>query len=206
MTRPTQEQRGPAGWPAACLLALALGVPGRPAAGTAAEPVEDLSRAMRPHLERQASALNRQGVRLYRQGRHAEATRLLEQALALRQWLYPPSEYPHGHRDLALSLQHLGLVLKIQAQYRRALPLCQQALAMDQALYPAGHPAMGITLNNLGTLLYQQGEFQRALAGERGPAFDKVVRLPAAAPGETGPGGKAPVKLWAGFVLSGAGR
>jgi hypothetical protein len=47
------------------------------------------------------------------------------------------------------------------------------------------------------------------LARSRGPDFEKEVRRPADPPppsteGKTGD--RAPVKLWAGFVLSGAGR
>jgi CHAT domain-containing protein/tetratricopeptide (TPR) repeat protein len=56
--------------------------------------------------------------------------------------------------------------------------------------------------------LYHHPERIGMLAGERGPNFDKVVRLSA------GPNkgvkasleGKAPTKVWAGFVLSGLGR
>jgi CHAT domain-containing protein/tetratricopeptide (TPR) repeat protein len=56
--------------------------------------------------------------------------------------------------------------------------------------------------------LYHHPERIGVLAQERGPNFDKVVRLPAAPDKgvKTQPGGKAPTKLWAGFVLSGLGR
>jgi CHAT domain-containing protein/Tfp pilus assembly protein PilF len=56
--------------------------------------------------------------------------------------------------------------------------------------------------------LYHHPERIVALAKERGPNFDKVVRLPLTPDKETKPRpkGKAATKLWAGFVLSGLGR
>jgi CHAT domain-containing protein len=55
--------------------------------------------------------------------------------------------------------------------------------------------------------LYHHPERIAALAKERGPNFDKVVRLPVTRDKgtKTQPGGKAATKLWAGFVLSGLG-
>jgi tetratricopeptide (TPR) repeat protein len=56
--------------------------------------------------------------------------------------------------------------------------------------------------------LYHHPERIAALAKERGPNFDKVVRLPLTPDKETKPSlkGKAAIKLWAGFVLSGLGQ
>jgi CHAT domain-containing protein len=47
-----------------------------------------------------------------------------------------------------------------------------------------------------------------SLAKERGPDFDKVVKLPVKPPRGKKPqqGGKSAPKLWAGFVLSGVGH
>jgi CHAT domain-containing protein len=55
--------------------------------------------------------------------------------------------------------------------------------------------------------LYRHPEAVRALARRRGPAFDKAVKR-VARPTAKGQGrrGRAPVKHWAGFTLSGAGR
>jgi CHAT domain-containing protein len=49
--------------------------------------------------------------------------------------------------------------------------------------------------------LYRHPDRIPALARERGPDFDRVARRPPA-----GGGARAPARLWAGFVLSGAGR
>ena len=50
--------------------------------------------------------------------------------------------------------------------------------------------------------LYYHPERMPQLARERGPAFDRVARRPASPQAA----GRAPARLWAGFVLSGAGR
>jgi CHAT domain-containing protein len=50
--------------------------------------------------------------------------------------------------------------------------------------------------------LYHHPERIPQLARARGPDFEKAARLPAARPA----GARAPARLWAGFVLSGAGR
>jgi len=54
--------------------------------------------------------------------------------------------------------------------------------------------------------LYHHPERIASLAKERGPDFDKLVKLPATPPKEAKPANKASVKLWAAFVLSGAGK
>jgi CHAT domain-containing protein/tetratricopeptide (TPR) repeat protein len=56
--------------------------------------------------------------------------------------------------------------------------------------------------------LYHHPERIPALARERGPNFDKVVRLPVqpASARKPSQAGKSATKLWAGFVLSGIGR
>jgi CHAT domain-containing protein/Tfp pilus assembly protein PilF len=52
--------------------------------------------------------------------------------------------------------------------------------------------------------LYRHPERIPALARQRGPDFDKTARLPAASGAASAR--RAPARLWAGFVLSGAGR
>jgi tetratricopeptide (TPR) repeat protein/CHAT domain-containing protein len=52
--------------------------------------------------------------------------------------------------------------------------------------------------------LYQHPERIPALARQRGPDFEKTARLPPASRVASSP--RAPARLWAGFVLSGAGR
>jgi CHAT domain-containing protein len=65
-----------------------------------------------------------------------------------------------------------------------------------------------VALREAQLTLYHHPERIPSLAKERGLKLDEVVALPAGA--EKDPkaptSGKAPTKLWAAFVLSGAGR
>jgi CHAT domain-containing protein/Tfp pilus assembly protein PilF len=65
-----------------------------------------------------------------------------------------------------------------------------------------------VALREAQLTLYQHPERIASLAKERGPNFEKVVRLPVTPDKGTkaSPKGKAATKLWAGFVLSGLGR
>jgi CHAT domain-containing protein/tetratricopeptide (TPR) repeat protein len=74
-------------------------------------------------------------------------------------------------------------------------------------LWGEGQPSLA-ALRAAQLTLYRHPERIGDLAKERGPDFDKIIRLPVLPnPGASeAPGGTAPVKLWAGFVLSGVGR
>jgi len=63
-----------------------------------------------------------------------------------------------------------------------------------------------VALREAQLTLYHHPERIASLAKERGPDFDKLVQLPATPPKEAKPANKSPVKLWAAFVLSGAGK
>src|SRR5262249_48038721 len=87
----------------------------------------------------------------------------LQQALAMRQKVYPPKDYPQGHPDLAASLNDLGSLLRAQGDYVRAREYYQQALAMGQKLYPKkdypnGHPLLETTRPHLASLPSRQPE------------------------------------------------
>jgi tetratricopeptide (TPR) repeat protein len=96
---------------------------------------EDLT-APEQRLAERATALSQQADAEYERGRYAEATQLLQEALTIREQLYPKGKYPQGHTDLALSLNDLGTLLKAQGDYGKALACYQKALAMFESLYP----------------------------------------------------------------------
>jgi tetratricopeptide (TPR) repeat protein len=133
---------------------------------------DDLTPEQRKRLESEAAALTKKGVQLYGQLKYAEAIQLTEQALAIRQRLYPSSRFPNGHPDLATSLNNLGVLHQTRGAYGKALPYFEQALAMRQRLYPGGHPDLATSLNNLGTLLHMQGEHGKAL-----PYFEQALAM-----------------------------
>jgi CHAT domain-containing protein len=101
-------------------------------------------------------------------GQAAKALPYFEQAVAMRQKLYPAARYPDGHPDLAQSLNNLGFGLQAMGLAAKALPYYEQSLAMRQDLYPAarypvGHPDLATSLDNRGALLLALGQAPKAL-------------------------------------------
>src|SRR5262249_3493053 len=118
----------------------------------------------RGEVETRATALNAAGMAHYQRAQQGQAEQAWRQALALRQQLYPPKDYPEGHPDLATSLSNLGALLMARGEYVPAEKYYREALAMYQRLYPQerfpqGHPDLAQSLNNLGALLDARGEY-----------------------------------------------
>jgi CHAT domain-containing protein/Tfp pilus assembly protein PilF len=133
-----------------------------------AEIAGDLTKEQRQQLQSRAAALNGEAVRLYQQGQYAAATKVLQQAIALFDRLYPKERYPQGHPHLATSLDNLGVLLGKLGEYGRAMDYAQKALVMRQRLYPKerypqGHPHLATSLNNLSLLQHSQGEYAQAV-------------------------------------------
>jgi len=105
----------------------------------------------------QADELNRQVVRLYGEGRYAEAVTLAERALALREKVFGPE-----HPSVAHALSNLATLYKAQFDYVRAEPLLRRALVVyEKALGPQS-PDVTLTLNNLAVLYGETGDYARA--------------------------------------------
>ncbi len=95
----------------------------------------------------------------------------------MEQALYPEERYPHGHRDVAESLNNVGVLLLAQGSKGEARGYLERALAMTQALYPKewypqGHPGLAERLGNLGGLLFRQGRYDEAK-----PFFQQAVDM-----------------------------
>src|SRR5262245_10120742 len=106
---------------------------------------QELTAEERSRLRKEARLLNQRGISLYQQGRLVEATKVLEQVLAIQQKVYPPELYPEGHSELATSLNNLGTLLRARGEYAQAEQHLRQALTMGLKLYPKerypeGHP------------------------------------------------------------------
>jgi CHAT domain-containing protein/Tfp pilus assembly protein PilF len=127
----------------------------------------DLTPARKAELVKQSVELDKRAVELCRQGKYVEAVGPVEQALALRQLLYPSTKYPDGHPDLATTVNWLGALLNACGEYARGQAYCERALAMFERLYPAtrypaGHPMLAVSLKSLGEVLQARGESARA--------------------------------------------
>jgi tetratricopeptide (TPR) repeat protein len=155
-------------WVVCCGATLLVLLAACPSRAAAEDPPKDPNPEEGARLEKLAKDLDGRAVALYGQGHYPEATKLLQEALEIRQKLYPPQRYPQGHPNLAASLAWRGFLLKAQGDYGPALDYFRQALRMHQQLYPKerypqGHPALATSLNNLGSLLQDQGEYGQAL-------------------------------------------
>ena len=83
--------------------------------------------------------------------------------------LFPVEQFPNGHKQWAYSVQGMGNVLRALNEPEKALPYCEQALAMNRKLYPverfpAGHPDIARALQDLSESWRALTQFDRALA------------------------------------------
>ncbi len=102
------------------------------------------------------------GVKAYRAGKPAEATKAFEAALEVSRGLYPREEFPDGHANLVLILHNLAFVYQSQGKYAAAEPFCKDALAMTRRLFKGDHPNVATSLENLAGLYRAQGKYAAA--------------------------------------------
>ena len=100
------------------------------------------------------------------EGDFAQARRFYQAALRMCQSLYPESQYPRGHPQLAGILLNLGTLLEAQGTHGEARGYYERALEMREAFYPEdrypqGHPDLADSLNTLGWLLRGPGCLRR---------------------------------------------
>jgi len=95
----------------------------------------------------------------YEQAHYAAAEAALRKVLA-------------AHKDDALVLSLLGLVLLDQANYSEAEPLLKRALAIDEKALGPDHPGCATDLNNLGWLYREQGKYADAE-----PLFRRAIAI-----------------------------
>ena len=118
--RDPASRRMPPGRSSAVLALLFLLVPGPILpAGRADDPPERLTPEQRQELQRQAVEHFKAGQQAYQRGDLTTAVEETRQSLRLFERLYPKTDYPKGHPDLATSLHNLGLVLQSQGDLRR---------------------------------------------------------------------------------------
>jgi CHAT domain-containing protein/Tfp pilus assembly protein PilF len=105
----------------------------------------------------EAEQLNKQVLKLYNEAKYSTAIPLAERALAIREKILG-----NIHRDVATSLNNLGLLYKEQGNYQKAEPLYQRALAINEKLLGQEHLGVTPSLSNLATLYQNQGKYQQA--------------------------------------------
>lgn len=113
---------------------------------------------------------------------HYQHGRLQQATASARQALRYARRPPHDPHALALSLNNLGLMYKLQGQSARAERLFRQALPLVEASQGPHHPDTAGCLNNLATLLHAQ---QRHTEAE--PLLLRVLAIREAALGPDHP-------------------
>ncbi len=92
-------------------------------------------------------------------GLYDRALPLAQEALRLRRQAFPARS-----AEVAASLDQLGEIFRLEADFARAEPLLREALAARRASLGADDPAVIQSLGHLGRLLEDQGQFARAEA------------------------------------------
>jgi CHAT domain-containing protein/Tfp pilus assembly protein PilF len=165
---------------AAAVLSLLVTALSSRAAGAADQP-ERLTAEQRKELEQRANDLSNAGFQLYQRWAIAPALEKTNQALQIRERLYPKSEYPDGQPKLAESLTAMGKLLQAQGAYGEARAYYERALAMNQSFYrkerySRGHPELANSVLNLGVVLQAQGDYGEArVYYERALAMRQVL-------------------------------
>jgi CHAT domain-containing protein/tetratricopeptide (TPR) repeat protein len=126
--------------------------------GGAAEGSED--------LRRRAAGLDQKAQQQFREGRHDEALRSLNEALAVLRQLYPRDKYPRGHRELAFGLGRRAELHKAQGDFPSAQACFEETLAAFETLYPKDEFPRG--REELITCLYYLAEVRGAREDFRG--------------------------------------
>lgn len=124
-------------------------------------PPERLTAEQRRKLEQEADELEKAVLDLYQSGDHRPALEKAGQGLRIRERLYPRSEHPLGHPDLAGALRDLGILHRAVQDPVEARAYLRRALAMYEVLYPReryprGHAGLAKTLTSLGTVAMDQ--------------------------------------------------
>ena len=106
---------------------------------------------------RQADALSRRVVLLYRRRKSAEAIDLAKQAIELK-----IETLGKEHPSYATSLNNLAMLYKSMGDYARAEPLYVEAKKICEKTLGKEHPSYAASLNNLAVLHASVGDYARA--------------------------------------------
>jgi CHAT domain-containing protein/tetratricopeptide (TPR) repeat protein len=106
---------------------------------------------------REAEQLNQRAVRLFQEGRYAEAIPLAERALALVEKVLGPN-----HISVAGALNNLASMYFGINDFVRAEPLFRRAIEILEKTLGPNHPLFASSLSNLAGVYYVKGDFLQA--------------------------------------------
>jgi CHAT domain-containing protein/Tfp pilus assembly protein PilF len=101
--------------------------------------------------------LNAQVVRLYQQGKYAEAIPIARESLRVAE-----ATFELEHLNVETSLYNLASLYDKQGRYAEAEPLYKRALAIREKALGPDHPDVAASLNNLASLYNKQGRYAEA--------------------------------------------
>jgi CHAT domain-containing protein/tetratricopeptide (TPR) repeat protein len=101
--------------------------------------------------------LNRQVVKLYQNGRYADAIPIAERALEVAAKTIGPND-----PRVATALNNLAELYRVQGKYSDAEPLYKRSLEITEKALGKNHPHVAYSLNNLALLYQAQGKYSEA--------------------------------------------
>ena len=129
---------------------------------SADDPPKKLTTDQRNELKAKLTELNTAGFKASQAGKYQDAAEAWQEALKIARQLYPESEFPDGHPNLATSLNNLAVLYESQGKYADAETLSKNALEMRRRLFKGDHLSVARSLNNLGALYKSQGKYADA--------------------------------------------
>ena len=133
-----------------------------------------------PSESAEAERLQAQVNQLYEQGQYAEAIPIAQRVLALRQQFSGADTL-----EVAVALNNLAELYRVQGRYDEAEPYFQGAIAILRKVLPPGDPGLATALNNLA-LLYSGPRSVRGCRTDLSRGAD--YRSPGLAPQSSQPG------------------
>jgi CHAT domain-containing protein len=109
-----------------------------------------------------ARGLTSESLRLQRAGKFAEARRLAQQVMEIRE-----RELGEQHRETALAVQRLGTVCYELEDYDCSQRFSERALRIRQSVPESDHPDLAPTLRNLGNTFLRKEDYGKAIEFQR---------------------------------------
>ena len=105
-----------------------------------------------------AIAMRNRAERLKDEGRYADAQKLLEHVVEIRE-----SILGMEHPDTAIAYDRIADVYELRGDYRSALEYNKKALAIRERVLGAEHPYTANTYHNMAVVYENQGDYEKAL-------------------------------------------
>lgn len=131
-------------------------------AAWAGDPPKKLTAEERKELEAKWDKFDDAGFNAYQAGKFPAAEKGWMAGLEVARRLYPKTEFPDGHANLAQSLNNLAALYQHQGKWSEAEPLFKDALDMRRRLFKGDHSSLATSMNNLAALYEAQGKLSEA--------------------------------------------